>query len=150
MIPIHDYLKLDQQLCFALYTAHRSMLKRYTPLLEPFKLTYAQYLVLLALYEKDDVPIKDLCQRLSLDTGTLTPLLKRMAATGWINRQRDSADERVVFIKLAIKARENYHLIAQIPIALAAQYTCGTETLSDLVELRTKLQHLNKLLLTSE
>lgn len=91
---------LDAQLCFALYAASHAMNRVYKPLLDPLGLTYTQYLVLLVLWERDDVTVKDLGARLFLDSGTLTPMLKRMEATGLIRRRRDPADERLVRISL--------------------------------------------------
>ena len=83
-------LQLDHQLCFALYSTSLAMTKLYKPLLAPLGLTYPQYLVLLALWEGDDRMVSELGERLFLDSGTLTPLLKRMEAAGWLQRQRDA------------------------------------------------------------
>jgi DNA-binding MarR family transcriptional regulator len=95
-----DPLRLDQQLCFALYAASRAVVRAYGPLLEPLGLTYPQYLVMLVLWEEDDVSVKRLGERLSLDSGTLTPLLKRLERDGMIERHRDHRDERVVRARL--------------------------------------------------
>ncbi len=91
---------LDAQLCFALYAASHAMNRLYKPVLDPLGLTYTQYLVLLVLWERDDVTVKDLGARLFLDSGTLTPLLKRMEAAGTIRRRRDPGDERLVRVSL--------------------------------------------------
>ncbi len=93
-------LLLDNQLCFALYSASLAMTRLYQPLLAALGLTYPQYLALLVLWERDGITVSDLGDRLSLDSGTLTPLLKRLAAAGLVSRQRDSADERRVLLHL--------------------------------------------------
>lgn len=96
----HDRLNLDNQLCFATYAASRLITKQYRPLLKKIGLTYPQYLVMLVLWEKDNVTVKALGERLYLDSGTLTPLLKRLEKNELIERNRSSADERKVFVSL--------------------------------------------------
>ncbi|MGV3527234.1 MAG: MarR family winged helix-turn-helix transcriptional regulator [Candidatus Sericytochromatia bacterium] len=96
----HNPLLLEQQLCFALYHASRAFTRAYAPLLEPLGLTYPQYLVMLVLWEVQEATVKQLGERLALDSGTLTPLLKRLEQRGLLTRQRDTADERVVRIAL--------------------------------------------------
>jgi len=98
--PGSDLLRLDEQTCFALYSASHALNRAYAPLLEPLELTYPQYLVMLVLWERDALLVKEIGQRLLLDTGTLTPLLKRMEAAGLLSRTRDPADERQVRIAL--------------------------------------------------
>src|SRR5947208_16623306 len=99
--PEHDpMLLLDNQLCFALYSASLAMTKFYKPLLDPLGLTYPQYLVMLVLWEGDGVTVSQLGERLSLDSGTLTPLLKRLQAQRLLQRLRDAADERRVLLQL--------------------------------------------------
>lgn len=99
-----EALKLDHQLCFALYVSSKEIIKKYKPLLEPYGLTYTGYITLLALWEEDDVTVKDLGERLYLDSGTLTPLLKKLEALGLLDRKRGS-DERNVFISLTEKGK---------------------------------------------
>lgn len=94
-------LQLDKQLCFALYSASLSMSKHYKPLLDPLGLTYPQYVVMLALWEGDGVTVNVLGERVGLDSGTLTPLLKRLEAAGLLARQRDTDDERRVRVLLS-------------------------------------------------
>lgn len=103
-------LALDAQVCFALYSGEKTVNAAYRGLLEPLGLTYPQYLVMLALWEQDDVTVSRLGGRLGLDSGTLSPLLKRLEASGLVKRQRSLADERVVRIGLtadgaALRAR---------------------------------------------
>src|SRR5215470_15501153 len=99
-LPAGEMLKLDHQLCFALYSASLAMTKLYKPLLDPLGLTYPQYLAMLVLWEGDGIGVSDLGQRLQLDSGTLTPLLKRLEAAGLVQRLRDSDDERRVLLQL--------------------------------------------------
>ncbi len=98
-------LQLDNQLCFALYSASLAMTKLYKPLLEALGLTYPQYLTLLVLWEKDGVTVSELGEHLGLDSGTLTPLLKRLETAGLVLRLRDTADERRVLIRLSASGR---------------------------------------------
>lgn len=110
---INDPLRLDAQLCFALYGASLAMTKLYRPVLEGLGLTYPQYLAMLVLWESDDVTVGDLGRRLGLDSGTLTPLLKRLEAAGLVTRRRDPRDERQVRVALtdvgtALKARARH------------------------------------------
>ncbi|MGX6524784.1 MarR family winged helix-turn-helix transcriptional regulator [Lactiplantibacillus plantarum] len=95
---------LDEQLCFALYTASKRYNHFYSEALAPFKLTYPQYITLLALWEKSPMTVRELGSHVNLDSGTLTPLLKRMQTQGWVERKRDTDDERQVNISLSQKA----------------------------------------------
>ena len=113
-------LDLDRQLCFALYRAQRALTRAYAPLLEPLGLTYPQYLVFLKLWAEDGVRVNDLGDCLSLDSGTLTPLLKRLEQHGLVERRRDSADERVVRIYLTEAGRALRTKAKKVPTALAA------------------------------
>ena len=92
----YDVLKLDHQLCFPLYAASREVVKRYRPYLDALELTYTQYIAMLVLWEKKECSVKELGQRLHLDSGTLTPVLKSLEAKGCIVRRRSEEDERVV------------------------------------------------------
>jgi DNA-binding MarR family transcriptional regulator len=96
-----NLLALDNQFCFALYSASHAMTKTYKPLLDRLGLTYPQYLVMLVLWEQDAILVKDIGARLFLDSGTLTPLLKRLEANGMVERKRDPNDERQVRISLS-------------------------------------------------
>jgi DNA-binding MarR family transcriptional regulator len=134
-----DYLRLDAQLCFPLYLASRLVVNAYRPLLEPLDLTYPQYLVLLVLWEHDGASVGAIGERLSLDSGTLTPLLKRLAKQGLIARRRQTEDDRVVENWLtaegkALRARANH-----IPVELL----CRAElTLDDVVQMKGMLEVL--------
>jgi MarR family transcriptional regulator, organic hydroperoxide resistance regulator len=110
--------RLDNQLCFAIYAAAHAFAHAYKPFLDPHGLTYPQYLVLLELWERDDQTVKQLGEPLFLDSGTLTPLLKRMESAGWIARRRDTNDERIVRISLSEKGRAFRDEARSIPAAM--------------------------------
>ncbi len=105
MTDAFDSLKLDQQLCFSIYSTAQAFTAAYKPFLDRVGLTYTQYLVLMALWESDGVPISEIGDRLDLDSGTLTPLLKRMEASGFVVRKRNPADERQVLVTLTDRGR---------------------------------------------
>ncbi|PQD94854.1 MarR family transcriptional regulator [Pradoshia eiseniae] len=107
-----DFSTLQKQLCFSLYEVSGEFTKLYSKALKEFDLTYPQYLVLLSLWEKDHVTMKDLGEQLNLGTGTLTPMISRMEASGWLRRERSSLDERKVFISLERKAKDQKPLIS--------------------------------------
>lgn len=110
-------LKLENQLCFPLYAAARKVTALYTPLLKPLGLTYTQYLVMMVLWEQDGLRIGVIGERLCLDTGTLTPLLKKMEQEGLLSRTRSAEDERAVIIRLSEKGKALEEKAAHIPAA---------------------------------
>lgn len=120
--------KLDHQLCFALYTASRQVIQRYTPLLKPLHLTYTQYITMLALWEEHPQTVKALGNRLLLDSGTLTPLLKKLASSGYITRQRSTDDERIVGIHLTPKGLALRDQAKDIPQKIASCFPIPVET----------------------
>lgn len=117
----NEYMKLEHQLCFAFYTCSREMMKLYRPLLSPLGLTYTQYITLLSLWERDGVTVKELGAKLFLDSGTLTPLLKKLEAMGLITRTRDKEDERSVIIELTAKGQDLREQAAEVPTKLYAE-----------------------------
>lgn len=129
-----DWLALDRQLCFALYAASLAMTKLYKPLLEPLGLTYPQYLVMLALWQADGTTVGQLGERLSLDSGTLTPLLKRLESTGLVHRLRDSADERRVLIQLTPAGRALKARARGVPQRLAQASGCPLDEIGPLTQ----------------
>jgi len=133
------WLALDHQVCFALYSASLAMTKLYKPLLEPLGLTYPQYLAMLVLWEGDGITVSQLGDRLALDSGTLTPLLKRLEAQGLVQRLRDAADERRVLLQLTPAGRGLKAQAAQVPPAVASASGC---TLNELSELTAQLKSL--------
>ena len=105
----YDYpetMKLTNQLCFPLYAASRRIISLYTPWLKPLGLTYTQYVVCLVLWEKDGITVGELCDRLMLDNGTVSPLLKKMQLAGYIDKRRSEEDDRVVLITLTDNGRK--------------------------------------------
>ena len=114
-------LALDNQLCFALYVCSKEIIRKYSPLLEPLGLTYTSYITLLCLWEKDNVTVKDLGARLFLDSGTLTPLLKKMEGQGLLTRTRGGKDERTVYIKLTDQGRSMKEKCSGIPQQMMCQ-----------------------------
>lgn len=95
-----ENLKLENQLCFPLYACAKEVVRRYTPLLEPLGLTYTQYITMMVLWEHKSISVKNLGQMLLLDSGTLTPMLKKMEKQGWLCRERSHEDERVVIVSI--------------------------------------------------
>jgi DNA-binding MarR family transcriptional regulator len=129
---MRDPLALRQQLCLPLYAASRALIRAYGPLLETLGLTYPQYLVMLALWEESPLQLKDLGERLHLDSGTLTPLLKRLEGAGLVIRRRDDADERRLFLELTQKGRALRSKAEAIPGTLRANIPMGGRALQDL------------------
>lgn len=117
----YNPLALDNQICFALYVCSKEIIRKYTPLLEPLGLTYTSYITLLSLWEKDNVTVKELGSRLFLDSGTLTPLLKKMEGQGLITRTRGGKDERTVFIRLTKDGKAMKKKCADIPQQMMCQ-----------------------------
>ena len=139
-----DLLKLDQQLCFALYSSAHALNRAYKPALKPLGLTYPQYLVMLVLWESDGPTVSQLGQRLALDSGTLTPLLKRLEALGFVQRQRDAADERRVLVHLTPQGRTLRSRAAGVPPQLLQASRCSVDELAALTQrLHALRQHLN-------
>jgi len=135
----HDMQQLDNQLCFAMYSASLAMTRLYKPLLEKLGLTYPQYIVMLALWERDGVMVSELGERLSLDSGTLTPLLKRLETSGFVARVRDVADERRVHVTLTAVGRKLKTRAAGVPACLLAASQCSVP---ELVQLTQQIQTL--------
>jgi MarR family transcriptional regulator, organic hydroperoxide resistance regulator len=132
-------LLLDNQLCFALYSTSLAMTKLYKPLLDELGLTYPQYLVMLVLWEKDGPMVSELGERLYLDSGTLTPLLKRLEAAGLIARVRDTRDERRVHITLTAAGRKLKARAQKIPGCVRTASQCS---LGELMQLKQQLRGL--------
>ena len=138
-MPESDWLLLDNQMCFALYSASLTMTKVYKPLLQKFGLTYPQYLVMLVLWEQDERSVSELGARLYLDSGTLTPLLKRLETLAFITRSRDAIDERRVIVALTTTGRRLHEQSLTVP----QNISCATEC--SLPELKTLTRQLGEL-----
>ncbi len=111
----HEAMKLTNQLCFPLYAASRNVISLYTPWLKPLGLTYTQYIVFLVLWEKDGITVGEICGKLMLDNGTLSPLLKKMQQAGYIDRKRSEEDDRMVLITLTEKGRALQEKVREVP-----------------------------------
>jgi MarR family transcriptional regulator, organic hydroperoxide resistance regulator len=136
-------LRLDNQICFAVYSTAHAFNRVYTPLLDHLGLTYPQYLAMLVLWERDGVPVKDIGERLFLDSGTLTPLLKRLERAHLVKRTRSSADERQVLIALTPQGHALQDKAKALPQSILAATACSVAELStiknELVALRDRL-----------
>ena len=136
-------LRLDNQICFAVYSAAHAFNRVYKPLLDRLGLTYPQYLVMLVLWERDNIPLKDIGERLFLDSGTLTPLLKRLEATDLVKRTRSTEDERQVLIELTRDGHALRERAKAVPQSILAASACSVGELvamkNEIVALRDRL-----------
>jgi DNA-binding MarR family transcriptional regulator len=125
---MEEKFRLDNQLCFRLYTASRLITQAYHPLLGEYGLTYPQYLVLLVLWEKDAQPVNDIAKRLLLETNTVTPLLKRMEAEGILTRTKGEKDARQMIVKLTKKGRDLQKKLTDVPETVGSAVLCESIT----------------------
>ena len=135
---MEEKFKLDNQLCFRLYTASRLITQSYYPLLSEYGLTYPQYLVLLVLWEKDGQPVNNIANRLFLETNTVTPLLKRMEAEGIISRTQGVEDARQMIVKLTKKGKNLQKKLYDVPETVGSAVLCDSltaETVPDLFKM---------------
>lgn len=138
-------LLLDQQLCFALYSANLALHKLYRQLLAPLDITYPQYLVMMVLWERDDVTVSEIGERLFLDSATLTPLLKRLETAGLLHRLRSRKDERQVVVTLTPQGEQLRQKALNIPESVHCASACEVEKLQALKsELETLRDNLNR------
>ena len=141
--PAADPLLLGNQICFAVYSTAHAFNRVYKPLLDKLGLTYPQYLVMMVLWERDGVPVKDIGEKLLLDSGTLTPLLKRMEAADLLERTRSTQDERQVLIALTPKGHALREKAKAVPQGILASSACSVGELvamkNELLALRDKL-----------
>ena len=137
--PAIDPLLLGNQICFAVYSTAHAFNRVYKPLLDKLQLTYPQYLVMMVLWERDGVPVKDIGEKLFLDSGTLTPLLKRMEAAGVIKRTRGTEDERQVLIALTPQGHALREKARAVPEGILASSACS---LGELFEMKNELTAL--------
>lgn len=143
---MHEELKLDNQLCFRLYTASRLVTQAYRPLLDKLSLTYPQYLVMMILWEQDDVCISTITDRLMLDTNTVTPLLKRMEDLGLVKRKPGKEDARQKIISLTVKGRHLQKKAADVPSCLVKTMAEKNVKLQELGTIAPVLDNLIKAL----
>ncbi|WP_316631896.1 MarR family transcriptional regulator [uncultured Ruminococcus sp.] len=134
-----EEMKLENQLCFPLYAAARSVTALYTPYLKPLGLTYTQYIVFLVLWEKDGIPVGELGKRLMLDSGTLSPLLKKMRQAGYIEKRQSAKDERSFLIFLTDKGRALQEQAREIPRKVGGCIALTPEKAAQLYQLLYEL-----------
>ena len=116
---MNEMLKLENQLCFPLYACAKEVVRRYTPLLEPLGLTYTQYIAMMVMWEHKSISVRDMGKMLFLDSGTLTPMLKKMEKSGWISRRRSREDERMVIVTITEKGEKLHEKAADVPVRMA-------------------------------
>lgn len=136
---MNEKLRLKNQLCFPMYACAKEIVRRYTPLLEPFGLTYTQYITMMVLWEHKTITIKDLGKCLFLDSGTLTPMLKKMERSGWILRTRSKEDERIVVVSITECGEELQDKVAEVPIKMAKCVELESEDAMQLYALLNKM-----------
>lgn len=138
----YEQLKLDNQVCFPLYATSRLIINQYQPYLQKLDITYPQYLVLLVLWEEDELSVKEIGKKLILNSNTLTPILKRMEKQELLQRLRSNEDERKVIIKLSKKAKDLEKEASKIPEALVNGKISEFVTKEEMIHLRTLLHKI--------
>lgn len=136
---MNEMLKLDNQLCFPLYACAKEIVRRYTPLLEPLGLTYTQYIAMMVMWEHKSLSVKKLGKLLFLDSGTLTPMLKKMEKAGLVKRKRSENDERSVIITITDKGEELHDEASDIPLKMTGCVALESEDALQLYQLLHKL-----------
>ena len=137
---MNEMMKLDNQMCFPLYAAARKVTGLYTPWLKELGITYTQYITFLVLWEKDGLTVGEICERLMLDNGTVSPLLKKMESAGYITRTRSDEDDRVVVITLTEQGREMQDKAKDIPEKVGGCIDLSPEKALKLYELLYELR----------
>lgn len=136
---MNESLKLENQLCFPLYACAKEIVRRYTPLLEPLGLTYTQYIAMMVMWEHKSISVRDMGKLLFLDSGTLTPMLKKMEKAGWIQRKRSERDERMVILTITARGEELHDKAAEIPLKMARCVTLENDEALQLYSLLNKM-----------
>ena len=135
----YEQLKLKNQLCFPVYAASRLIIREYQPFLDKLGITYPQYLVLMVLWETDEITVNEIAKKLILNTNTVTPLLKRMESLDIVTRERSSSDERKVVIRLTEKGKEMREAACLIPQQLVEKINHDSLDINRLIELKDSL-----------
>ena len=135
----YDVLKLDNQLCFPLYAVSKEIVRRYTPFLSEINLTYTQYIVMMVMWEHESLSVKDLGQKLLLDSGTLTPLLKNLERKGLVTRERSKVDERVLLVSITDEGMALRDKAVDIPAKMGKCISLTQEEAIDLYATVRKL-----------
>ena len=136
---MNESLKLENQLCFPLYACAKEIVRRYTPLLEPLGLTYTQYIAMMVMWEHKSISVRDMGKLLFLDSGTLTPMLKKMEKAVWIQRKRSERDERMVILTITARGEELHDKAAEIPSKMARWVTLENDEALQLYSLLNKM-----------
>ena len=136
---IPDCLKLDNQLCFPLYACAKAVTHRYRPLLDPFDLTYTQYITMMVLWEQKEINVKELGEKLYLDSGTLTPVLKKLESKNYISRHRSEQDERNLIVRLTDEGANLKNEIVTVPEQRSCCIDLTTEEAAELHRLLHKI-----------
>ena len=134
-----EILKLSNQICFPLYASGKEIVRKYQPYLEKFDLTYTQYIVLLVLWENDDISVKEIGSKLYLDSGTLTPLINKLIKKGYIRKSRSKIDERELIISLTKEGKELKEKIKVVPPEIAKKVKLTSEEAKTLYDLLYKV-----------
>lgn len=142
----NEILKLDNQVCFPIYAASRLVTRLYQPYFDKLDITYPQYLVFLLLWEKDNRNVSDISHCLYLESSTLTPLLKRMEAKGYIKRKRSAEDERSVFIQLTPKGKKLEEKASAIPMQIVSKMQTEEISVDEILKMKDTLQKITRLI----
>lgn len=134
-----ENLKLSNQVCFPLYATSREVIKLYKPFLDKYNLTYTQYITMLVLWEDEKITIKELCKKLYLDSGTITPVIKKLESMGLIIKYRDKSDERIVIVELTAKGIELKEEVVKVPEQVFCKVNGSVEDLLTLKNLLEKV-----------
>ena len=135
----YEKMKLDNQLCFSLYAASREVIKTYKPQLDKYGLTYTQYIAMLVVWEYEKITVKEMGQKLHLDSGTLTTVLKKLLSMELIDKYRDKDDDRVVIVEVTEKGRKMKEEIIEVPEKMYCKFG---KSIEDVVELKRLLDNL--------
>lgn len=136
-----EQLKLSNQLCFPLYACAKEIVRVYTPLLEPLGLTYTQYIAMMVMWEHKSITVKEMGQLLYLDSGTLTPMLKKMEKAGWLKRRRSSEDERLVILSITEAGERLQEQAAEVPLKMQSCVKLSSEDAMQLYRLLHELMN---------
>ena len=139
----YDLLKLENQLCFPLYACSKEVVRRYKPFLDEIDLTYTQYIVMLVMWEKSKITVKELGECLYLDSGTLTPVLKKLEAKGYVSRSRSKEDERNLDVSLTSQGKQIREEAVDIPSKVGSCIDLSPEEALKLYELLYKVLKIN-------
>lgn len=139
MVQKFDALKLDNQLCFPLYVCAKEIVKKYKPFLDEIDLTYTQYITMMAMWEHEELSVKELGEYLFLDSGTLTPVLKTLERKGFLSRKRSSEDERILVVTLSESGKELRERAVEVPFKMQSCMSIDEKDAADLYRILHKI-----------